>query len=498
MFWHFAARTACAALSLPAALFALRFFQQTGYNVARGYLRIALSRCFICAVVCCALIIPVGILWGRYSDALLAGCCARVGNYGAYSPRKVPLRFTRRATRLFVLTCVAMLAAFLFLPCYVLPPLPFFAVPLCSLLLLPVEKAVNMKYIKRAERKLSQAAYLKIAVTGSFGKTSVKNILTEMLSTKYKAYCTPKSFNTPLGIASYVNNDLPGDAQAVVFEMGAKKRGDIDFLCKMVRPRYGILTGIEKQHMSTFGSVDNVVSAKGELLKHIPRDGLCVLNSDNVYTRRLDCTVCPTKTAGTTGDVVVSDVKVSTAGTSFTLKLGGKEKRVTTRLLGAFNAVNIALAAVLALELDISAEDIFDTAERLKPVPHRLELLEGANGSAIIDDSYNANISGVRGALEVLSCFSGKRYVVTQGIVELGREQFEVNFGLGKELAKVCDAIVTLGQNCKALSQGARAANASAEVLFVDTVEEAVSVLAPGLGAGDVILFQNDLPDSMI
>lgn len=89
-------------------------------------------------------------------------------------------------------------------------------------------------------------------------------------------------------------------------------------------------------------------------------------------------------------------------------------------------------------------------------MPHRLELIEGANGTAIIDDSYNANISGVRGALEVLSCFQGKRYVVTQGIVELGREQFEVNFGLGKELAAVSDAIVTLGQNCKALSQGAR------------------------------------------
>ena len=93
----------------------------------------------------------------------------------------------------------------------------------------------------------------------------------------------------------------------------------------------------------------------------------------------------------------------------------------------------------------------------MKPVPHRLELIEGANGTAIIDDSYNANISGVRGALEVLSCFEGKRYVVTQGIVELGREQFEVNFGLGKELAAVSDAIVTLGQNCKAFESGGAA-----------------------------------------
>ena len=100
--------------------------------------------------------------------------------------------------------------------------------------------------------------------------------------------------------------------------------------------------------------------------------------------------------------------------------------------------------------------------------------------------------------MEELYSFKGKRYVVTKGIVELGREQFEVNFGLGKELAAVSDAIVTLGQNCKALSQGARAANASAEILFADTVGEAASLLAPRMRAGDVILFQNDLPDSMI
>ena len=345
---------------------------------------------------------------------------------------------------------------------------------------------------------MSRAAYIKIAVTGSFGKTSVKNILTEMLSSKYKACCTPGSFNTPLGIASYVNNDLPCDAEAVVFEMGAKKRGDIDFLCKMVKPRYGILTGIEKQHLSTFGSVDNVIAAKGELLKHIPENGICVLNADNVYTRRLDVEACPTVTVGATGDVAIGDVSVSAAGTSFCLTVGGTKRTLKTRLLGAFNATNVALAAALAYELGVDAEDIFGAAERLKPVPHRLELIEGANGTAIIDDSYNANISGVRGALEVLSCFQGKRYVVTQGIVELGREQFEVNFGLGKELAAVSDAIVTLGQNCKALSQGARAANASAEILFADTVGEAASLLAPRMRAGDVILFQNDLPDSMI
>lgn len=498
MFWHFAARVAAAALSLPALLFALRFFQQTGYNVARGYIRIALSRCFVCGAICVALLVPVEILLGDYSDAVLAGCSFASAAVALSVRAKVPLKFTRRATRLFVVSTVACTVGFLFLPSYLLPLLPFLVILPCALLLLPFERSINAKYIRQAEQKLSRAAYIKIAVTGSFGKTSVKNILTEMLSSKYKACCTPGSFNTPLGIASYVNNDLPCDAEAVVFEMGAKKRGDIDFLCKMVKPRYGILTGIEKQHLSTFGSVDNVIAAKGELLRHIPENGICVLNADNVYTRRLDVEACPTVTVGATGDVAIGDVSVSAAGTSFCLTVGGKKRTVKTRLLGAFNAINVALAAALAYELGVDAEDIFGAAERLKPVPHRLELIEGANGTAIIDDSYNANISGVRGALEVLSCFQGKRYVVTQGIVELGREQFEVNFGLGKELAAVSDAIVTLGQNCKALSQGARAANASAEILFADTVGEAASLLAPRMRAGDVILFQNDLPDSMI
>ena len=497
MHWQFVVRGACAVVATPLVLFIMRFFQQTGYSVARGYCRIVLSRCFVSALICGVLLIPADIYWERYSVTVLLVCVTLLAGIAFSVKAKVPLRFTPRAVRLLVLTSIALLATFLFLPCCVLPIMPFFVVPLGAFVLFPLERTIHKKYIRQAKKKLVKATYVKIAVTGSFGKTSVKNILTEILSTKYKTYCTPKSFNTPLGIASFVNNELPCDAQAVVFEMGAKKKGDINYLCKMVEPRYAILTGIGNQHLSTFGNIENVVSAKGELLNNISSDGLCVLNADNIYTRKL-VGICPSKTVGKAGDTVVSDIKISTEGTSFFLKIDAKESRVKTCLLGKFNAENIALAATLAYELGVSFEQIVAAIYRLKPIPHRLELISCKNGWSIIDDSYNGNISGVRGALEVLAQFSGKKYIIAQGIVELGREQFDINFNLGKELAEVCDAIVTLGQNRKALSQGVRAAKPNADVMIVDTVEEAVSLLSPKLNSKDVILFQNDLPDSMI
>lgn len=127
MFWHFAARVAAAALSLPALLFALRFFQQTGYNVARGYIRIALSRCFVCGAICVALLVPVEILLGDYSDAVLAGCSFASAAVALSVRAKVLLKFTRRATRLFVVSTVACTVGFLFLPSYLLPLLPFWS-----------------------------------------------------------------------------------------------------------------------------------------------------------------------------------------------------------------------------------------------------------------------------------------------------------------------------------------------------------------------------------
>lgn len=170
MFWHFAARVAAAALSLPALLFALRFFQQTGYNVARGYIRIALSRCFVCGAICVALLVPVEILLGDYSDAVLAGCSFASAAVALSVRAKVPLKFTRARDKAVcrvdsrVYGRLSVFAELLTAAAALLVILP------CALLLLPFERSINAKYIRQAEQKLSRAAYIKIAVTGLLRK----------------------------------------------------------------------------------------------------------------------------------------------------------------------------------------------------------------------------------------------------------------------------------------------------------------------------------------
>ena len=176
MFWHFAARVAAAALSLPALLFALRFFQQTGYNVAQGYIKIALSRCFVCGAICVALLVPSKFCSEIIPTAVLAGCSFASAAVALSVRAKVPLKFTRRATRLFVVSTVACTVGFLFLPSYLLPLLPFLVILPCALLLLPFERSINRKIHTAGGAKSVPRSLHKIAVTGPPQRISFRKI----------------------------------------------------------------------------------------------------------------------------------------------------------------------------------------------------------------------------------------------------------------------------------------------------------------------------------
>lgn len=342
----------------------------------------------------------------------------------------------------------------------------------------------NKRFEKRAAKILAESPCIKVGITGSFGKTSVKNMAKAILSEKYKVIATGASFNTPIGIARTVN-EIGLDCDIFIAEMGARRVGDIKELCKMVNPQYGIITGICAQHLETFGSLENIIKEKGVLANYAKK---VVLGKS--------AAVIPAEEKLAEGeDFAVEDISLRTDGTGFTLRFKEEKIEVKTELLGRAAAEDIALAAALAYQLGMSAEEIKIGIEKIEPVPHRLEKFE-ANGVTILDDSYNCNEEGAKCAVEVLKLFEGNKWVVTPGIVELGILETEKNEALGASFVGL-EQVVLVGETLvQTVKKGYLAAGGDKEkIRTVPTLKDAQELLAKELATGDTVLFLNDLPD---
>ncbi len=431
---------------------------------------------------------------------------------------KVPLVSTARAQRVYALFCVCtfVLAAALavgvnaaayyaeialvshlrYLPLAVLPVLLPALLRAGNVLEKPFSNAKNKKYLKAAKAKLDAADCVKIGVTGSFAKTSVKNFIAALLSEKYKVFATPESYNTPLGIAKAIEKTDLGAYDVFIAEMGARREGDIRELCELVRPDHCVITGICAQHTETFGSIEGVIRAKGEILAGTKEGGFAFVASDE-NTDKLDVAAAKlTKVSvGGHGECGAHEIKCGPNGTDFTLALGILEIKAHTRLLGAHNARNIALAAAVAYKLGLTKEEIAAGIEKIGYVPHRLQPYV-AHGVTILDDAYNANIRGAKEAVEVLRLFGGRKFVVTPGLVELGVLEEEENAALGEQLVGL-DMVILVGATLvTAVKRGYLAAGGDAEkIRVVPTLLAAEEILSGNLQAGDAVLFLNDLPD---
>ncbi|MBO7736880.1 MAG: UDP-N-acetylmuramoyl-tripeptide--D-alanyl-D-alanine ligase [Clostridia bacterium] len=355
------------------------------------------------------------------------------------------------------------------------------------------ERAVNKKYVTHAQEKLAKSDAIKIGITGSFAKTSVKNILTQILREKYTVLPTPASYNTPMGVAACVHGQQGELPQIFIAEMGARNVGDIQELCALVQPDYALLTGVCAQHLETFGSVENVVKTKAEIIDGTKKGGSVVIGKDE-YTSTLTPDTAAHKILWVDGDAV-QDIALTCEGTSFTLLYGEERLKIRTKLLGAHTAQNIALAATLAKELGITGDMVVSACEKLEYVPHRLEILH-SGGVTVIDDSYNANAKGAEQAVEVLKCFSGRKFIVTPGIVELGILEESINASLGSLLTEL-DGVILVGETLVgAVKNGYLAAGGDAAKLTVTpTLSGAQEILKQTLQSGDTVLFLNDLPD---
>lgn len=435
------------------------------------------------------------------------------------SPLKVPFVSTGRVKRLaavhaFVLAVVCYVLAAVFsalekvIPSDLYPLfslLPICVVPLLLPFLFEFSNAVscafetprNARFARRAAEKLKKArenGCVVIGVTGSYGKTSVKNILAAILGEKYRVCATPESYNTPVGIAKTVESAAFDGAEVFIAEMGAAKAGDIQELCDLYSIDYGVFTGVCRQHSETFGSAEEIFAEKKILIDRAAKKAVCGAEVYEDFGDKLtadEMKKCVFVSRGAVENVGGFPLKTEF---DLSLNIGGEvvKRRIETPILGRGAAENIALAAYTAAVLGLSAEEIFAGILKAKPVPHRLQLIQ-ENGVYVLDDGYNASEKSAAQALEVLSAFSGRKYVVTPGVVETGIEDRAINRPLGAKL--VAFDGVFLHEGAEAVKEGYLTAGGKEENLrLFRSRDEVIPLLGELLAEGDAVLFLNDLP----
>lgn len=371
-------------------------------------------------------------------------------------------------------------------PLAVFPLLIILVILLANLLCKIYEIPHNRKFVRKAKAKLAASDIKVIGITGSYGKTSTKKILADILSEKFRVLSTPRSHNTPMGIALSINSANLEDYDIFIAEMGARHVGDIAELCEICPPDYSVITGICPQHLESFGSIENVIKAKAEILTHTKNQA--VIASD-----------CFTLFAGYSGINMqadcISDVVCDSEGTTFTLTFDGESVRTHTKLLGRHSADNIAVAATCAHLLGMSVSEISEAVKNIDYIEHRLQLIKSGEVN-ILDDGYNSNVKGAAAALEVLKSFAGRKIVVTPGLVELGILEESENKSLGEKLVGF-DLVILVGDTLIApVKEGYLQAGGDKEKLILKpTLLGAQDELKGYLSAGDTVLFLNDLPD---
>lgn len=343
-----------------------------------------------------------------------------------------------------------------------------------------IEKFLFAAYKKEAKNKLRSLNKLQIVcITGSYGKTSIKNFTASILAEKYKVYATPRSVNTIGGIVKDINESLPADTEVYVCEAGARHIDDIRIIAEFLEPQTVVIGKVGPQHLEYFKTMKNIIFAKLQIMKSPRLQKAFIHNS---------VTDEPHDKVTFFGENI-SNVEATLEGTSFVLHtVRDKNLNLHTKILGEFQTINIDAAVLVALNLGLSTECIVRAVENLKPVEHRLERID-AGGKIILDDGYNGNIDGMLEAVRLCSLHEGRKVIVTPGLVE---SSDELNLQFIEAVNKVFDiAIVTSSLNAALFDKNLSVAN---KIILKDKTK-LTELLGSTTKAGDIILFANDAPN---
>ena len=423
---------------------------------------------------------------------------------------KIALKFTPRVIRMFI--CEAILFAILLLVGGISEKHLIFKVSMANILSIgfamianfinkPIELAIKKHYINDAKRILkSMPNLIVIGITGSYGKTSVKNFLYKTLSSQYEVLITPKNYNTTMGVVKTIRENLKPIHQIFICEMGATHVGDIKEICDIVNPKYGIITSVGPQHLESFKSIENVLKTKFELQEAVAKnDGYMFLNYSNEYikNKKINSKYFSYGIDDPSLDYNGFNIKSTSSGISFDVAKNEETAHFQTSIIGKHNVINLVGAIACANFLGVPYKKMIPKVRELKPVAHRLELINRGN-ITIIDDSYNSNPVSSKSAIDTLLEFEGTHIIVTPGLVELGSNEDKYNFELGEYAAK-CDYIYLVGEkHSKPIYDGAISENFDkSKITVCSSPNEAVSkVNSLNISGKITILLENDLPDN--
>lgn len=432
---------------------------------------------------------------------------------------KIPLKYTARIKRLIATNtllhafiCILLIINYeeKLIPTFyfilgLIGYLNYFILILVNFINRPIEKIVGLHFKNKAINKLNSMTNMKvIGITGSYGKTSSKNILCDILNVKYNAFKTPANFNTPFGLMITINEHLDKYNDYFIAEMGACKKGEIKELCDLVHPTFGILTKIGLAHLETFGSEETIQETKFELIESLPADGIGVLNGDDEkqlnYNLKNKCKILWIGIDNHRVNCYAKNIELTNKGTVFYVKFKGnqEEYKFETRLLGKANIYNILAGIALGKELGISIKDLQKSVKRVMPVEHRL-CMKKYYDINLIDDAYNANPQGCEMAIDVLSKMPGKKIIITSGMIELGSKSYEKNKELGIQIAaNHIDEAILIGENqTKPIQDGLKAAGYKNEnIHIINDVMKSFDLIRQMKDKDTYVLLQSDLPDA--
>jgi UDP-N-acetylmuramoyl-tripeptide--D-alanyl-D-alanine ligase len=378
----------------------------------------------------------------------------------------------------------------------------------------PAESRIRHHYIALASERIRIVDPVVVAVAGSFGKTSTKQILAQLLQPHVNTLPTRKSFNTLMGVTRVINEDLTPENRIFIVEMDAYAPGEIAAISNLVHPRVAIITAVGPQHMERFGTLDRIAGALYEVASALPADGTLILYTGDEWgaalaqraraeRRRLIRYALASDGGAVDADVVASAIRIDSHGAIFRWRWEseGLDREVAIPLLGRHQVANVSAGLAAVVTLGYAIDDALTAAASLKQVEHRLQLMASAGPLTVIDDSYNANPVGVHNGLEVLAAMSGAhKFLITPGLVELGSVEDDENRRYGEHAAKVCDHVIVMSaKTTAALCAGLRDGGMSEDhIHVVETLDEATRLLQTLSRPGDVVLFANDLPDTYL
>lgn len=387
------------------------------------------------------------------------------------------------------------------------------------LLFEPITILLRNRIIKKAKEKRAQFKnLLVVGITGSYGKTSTKEFLATILEEKFsgKILKTKEHQNSEIGISQCILNELKPEHEFFIVEMGAYRKGGIKFLCDIVKPHHGILTGVNEQHLALFGSMENLISAEGgeELIESLPGLGFVVFNGDNEYCRELykktqiSKRICYTKFLALEQEVVAGDYwveNIKTTRDSLFFKVfsrWGEIVQFEVNLPGEHWAQNILMAAIIAKDVfGMTLEEIAQACKNIK-AEHAggMRLIKGFNNTDIIESTYSINPDGVISHLDYLKSFNNKKIIVMPCLIELGKISKEIHYKIGQKIGETCHlAIITTKDRFDYIQEGAfQSGMPTSNVLFIENPKRIFWKIKNFSKEGDVILLEGRVPKELI